>query len=135
MNVTADTPVPTRSPMRVLCVDDRADNADSEVLLVEMVGFEARASYSGAEALAEAERFRPDVCLIDLNMPGMNGDVLAVRLRALLDTTPTLIAVTAMNNEPSVARIKEAGFDYHLVKPVDPVVLIDTLNEIRRSTC
>jgi len=114
-------------------VDDRADNADSEVMLLEMLGFEARASYSGLAALAEAERFQPHVCLIDLNMPGMNGDVLAMQLRKSLSYAPALIAVTAMSNEQSVARITEAGFDKHLIKPVDPVVLIDTLNAIHRS--
>ena len=57
-------------PLRVLCVDDNRDAADSEAELLRVVGFDARACYDGPTALAEAATFRPGVCLIDLNMPG-----------------------------------------------------------------
>ena len=64
----------TGPPLRVLCVDDNHDIADSEAHLLQLVGFEARACYSGAEALAEAPAFLPGVCLIDLSsMPEMDG--------------------------------------------------------------
>lgn len=69
-------------PLRVLCVDDNRDVADSTAELLRLVGFEARACYDGPTALAEAAAFLPSVCLIDLNMPGMDGDELATRLRA-----------------------------------------------------
>jgi DNA-binding response OmpR family regulator len=69
------------------------------------------------------------LCLIDLNMPGMDGDVLAVRLREQAGTrTMVLIAVTAMDNEESSRRIKDAGFDLHLVKPVNPRVLLSVIH-------
>jgi two-component system, OmpR family, response regulator len=104
---------------RILCVDDNPDVADSITDLLEILGYEARACYDGPSALAKAEIFVPDICLIDLNMPGMNGDVLAIHLREG-GRQLILIAVTAMSDEKSCLRISAAGFDLHLVKPVDP---------------
>jgi DNA-binding response OmpR family regulator len=102
--------------------------ADSTADLLQFVGFEARACYSGTSALSEAAAFLPGLCLIDLNMPGMDGDVLAVRLREQAGSrTMVLIAVTAMGNEESSRRIKDAGFEMHLVKPVDPRVLLSVI--------
>src|SRR4051812_36969340 len=69
-------------PLRVLVVDDNRDCADSTVLLLRAAGFEARACYDGPAALQEVGPFRPGLCFLDLNMPGMDGDDLAVRLRA-----------------------------------------------------
>lgn len=113
------------APPRVLCVDDNHDVADSEADLLNVVGFDARPCYDGASALREAADFRPCVCLIDLNMPGMDGDELAVRLREQEGgPPPVLVAVTARDDEQSHHRIREAGLDPHLVKPVDPKVLV-----------
>jgi two-component system OmpR family response regulator len=110
---------------RVMCVDDNRDIADSEAQLLQVCGFDARAYYDGASALREAATFRPTVCLIDLNMPGMSGDELAVRLRKQEGgPPPVLIAVTARDDEQSQARIHTAGLAPHLVKPVDPVRLL-----------
>jgi len=121
-------------PLRILCVDDNRDVADSSVDLLQVMGFEARACYDGPSALAEAVGFRPGVCLIDLNMPGMDGDELAVRLRAWAAGTPlVLVAVTAMSNEESARRIRAAGFDLHLVKPVDPFNMVAVVDELWRA--
>jgi two-component system, OmpR family, response regulator len=121
-------------PLRVLCVDDNQDVADSEADLLHVHGFDARACYSGASALREAVDFHPCVCLIDLNMPGMDGDELAVRLREQEGgPPPVLVAVTARSDEESERRIREAGLDPHLVKPVDPkelVAVIDSMKEV-----
>jgi two-component system, OmpR family, response regulator len=118
-------------PLRVLCVDDNRDIADSEVDLLHVHGFDARACYSGASALREAAEFRPCVCLIDLNMPGMDGDELAVRLREQEGgPPPVLVAVTARSDEASRRRIEDAGLDPHLVKPVDPNVLVAVIESI-----
>jgi len=119
-------------PLRVLCVDDNRDAADSEADLLNVVGFDARACYDGPAALAEAAGFRPGVCLIDLNMPGMEGDELAVRLREQSGGAcpPVLVAVTAMSDEASRARVRGAGFALHLVKPVDPHDLLAVLDEL-----
>ena len=127
-------PGPPRSgapPLRVLCVDDNRDAADSEALLLRVVGFESRACYDGPSALEEAETFRPGLCLIDLNMPGMDGDELARRLRDRAAGRPlVLVAVTAMNDESCCCRIAAAGFDLHLVKPVDPHQLIEVVDRL-----
>jgi two-component system OmpR family response regulator len=120
-----------RPLLRVLCVDDNRDVADSTVELLRLVGFSARACYDGPSAIVEASDFRPGACLIDLNMPRMDGDELAARLKAQSHGAPlVLVAITAMNNEVSKRRIRDAGFDMHLVKPVDPhdlLVLVDRL--------
>ena len=118
---------------RMLCIDDNIDVADSTVELLQTVGYDAVACYNGASALAEASSFHPGVCLIDLNMPGMDGDVLAVRLRKLYGETPiVLVAMTAMSNEESCRRIREAGFDLHLIKPVEPMQLLSAINRMWR---
>lgn len=129
----ARPPGPPGPPLRVLCVDDNHDVADSETDLLMVVGFDARACYSGAEALAEAARFLPSVCLIDLNMAGMDGDELAVRLRELPNPPVILVAVTAMSGESCSRRVRDAGFDMHLVKPVDPHTLLAVVDELWRS--
>ena len=107
----------TRQIPRILCVDDHHDTADSEAMLLQLSGYEARACYSGASALVEAAEFLPDICLIDMNMPGMDGDELAVQLRR---PGLVLMAITAMNDQAGCRRIKAAGFDQHLLKPVSP---------------
>ena len=117
--------------LRVLCIDDNRDVADSAVDLLRAVGFEARACYDGPSSLIEAASFLPGVCLIDLNMPGMDGDEVAIKLREQADGVPiVLVAVTAASNERDSNRIRDAGFDMHFVKPVDPhqlVLVVDTL--------
>jgi len=121
-------------PLRVLCVDDNADIADSEAELLRLVGFEARSCHSGPDALAAAATFRPSVGLIDFHMPGMNGDEVAVRLREQAAGAPlVLVAVTAMSGDEVRRRLEEAGFDIHLVKPVDPHSLIAIVDQLWRA--
>jgi two-component system OmpR family response regulator len=121
-------------PFRVLCVDDNPDAADSTALLLNTVGFEAKACHNGASALALNETFRPGACFIDLNMPSMPGDELAKRLRSGLGWRPLLlVAVTAMSDEQARTRIEEAGFDLHLVKPVDPEKLVQVVDNLFRA--
>ncbi|AWM40323.1 Response regulator PleD [Gemmata obscuriglobus] len=121
-------------PLRVLCVDDNNDAADTTVELLCAVGFEARACYSGPTALALAATFHPGVCLLDLNMPGMDGDELARRLRPDPDAGPVvLVALTAMSDDNSRRRIAAAGFDLHLVKPVDPHQLVTVVDKLWHS--
>jgi CheY-like chemotaxis protein len=119
-------------------VDDNRDAADSTAMLLWHAGFEARACYDGPTALEAAEGFRPSVCLIDLNMPGMDGDELALRLRALYCGRPLLlVALTAMSSEECRTRTRDAGFHLHVVKPVDPeqlLVVVDELFRIHQST-
>ena len=135
MNPT--TPAPRAGdglPLRVLCVDDNRDAADSTADLLRIVGFDARACYDGPTALAEAAAFRPGLCLIDLNMPGMDGDELAVRLREQSGgALPVLVAVTAMDDAASGERVQAARFDLHLVKPVGPHKLLTVVDALWRA--
>jgi two-component system OmpR family response regulator len=121
-------------PARILCVDDNRDSADSAALLFKMLGFDARACYDGASALALNETFRPGVCFIDLNMPKMDGDEMVRRLQAGHGWQPRLlVAVTAMSDDASRARIATAGFQMHLIKPVDPDKLLDVVDQASRE--
>jgi CheY-like chemotaxis protein len=118
----------------VLCVDDNRDAADSAALLLELYGCAVAVCYDGASALAEALKFAPDVCLIDYNMPGMNGCELAERLRAWRRSRPVhLIAVTAYGTDAARERTAKAGFDRHLVKPVDWNELTVILSDIEHT--
>ena len=120
-------------PFRVLCVDDNPDCADSLALLLRAMGFEARACYDGGTALLINDSFRPALCFLDLNMPGMAGDELARLLREASGWRPlVVVALTAMSNETSCRRIEAAGFDMHLVKPADPGKLLEVVDLLFR---
>ena len=119
---------------RVLCVDDNHDMADSTALLLNIVGFEARACYDGFTALNLVVDFRPNVCFLDLDMPEMNGCELAVRLRQWAAGRPLfLVALTAMSSDEYRDRIIAAGFDLHLIKPVDPYKLVNVVDAMFRN--
>jgi two-component system OmpR family response regulator len=107
--------------LRVLCVDDDRDTADTLGVLLEMAGFEPLVCYSGEDAIASLHDFRPDACILDLTMPGISGCEVARRLRAWADPRPIpLVAVTGLDGEEARQETTAAGFDLHLTKPVDP---------------
>ena len=113
---------------RVVIVDDNTDAADSLAMLLGSMGHETRVAYNGSEALVCTEAFKPDVGLIDIGLPGLNGYDLAKRLRAIPDTHGLrLIALTGYSQPEDRERSKEAGFDAHLVKPVDVASLEQAL--------
>jgi two-component system OmpR family response regulator len=114
--------------LRVLCVDDNQDIADTLVALMEIAGFQAKACYDGTTGIALAEQFRPDVCLLDLNMPGMPGDELGRRVRAgACGPGTVLVALTGLSEDEACRRSAAAGFDLYLIKPVDPEKLANTV--------
>jgi CheY-like chemotaxis protein len=116
------------APLRVLCVDDNRDAADSLGSLLRLVGFEARVCHDAATALTVAAGFAPEACVLDVTMPGMDGCELAASLRAgPTGKTLFLVAVTAHGGPGARERTAAAGFDLHLVKPVAPQTLIDAL--------
>jgi CheY-like chemotaxis protein len=116
--------------LRVLVVDDDRDNADSEALLLRLWGHEARVAYDAADALTQAEAFRPDVVLADLEMPGLDGVRLAERLRQRPRPRPALVAVTGHASPDYQQRCRRAGFHYFLVKPVRPTYLGELLADV-----
>ena len=118
----------SRQSRRVLVVDDNRDAADSLAVLVRIDGHDVRVAYDGPAALAAAEGFRPDVVLLDLGMPGMDGYEVCRRLRRSPELAGVrVIAVTGWGQDSDRRRSAEAGFDHHLVKPAD-------LDEIARLT-
>ncbi len=119
-------PMPTATTFRVLCVDDNRDAASSLAYLLGAVGYDARACFDGLSALAEAADFRPHVCLLDINMPGMDGYELARRLRGLLGPA-LIVAVTAVTGSEFERRATESGFDQWFAKPADPAEVLATL--------
>lgn len=116
-NERADRPAPRR---RVLVVDDNRDSADTMVMLLRTLGHEARACYRGEEALAIVPRFRPDLLLLDIGLPGIDGYEVARRLRSTPEgPTPVLAAMSGFGAPQDLHRARAAGFDHHLLKPVD----------------
>jgi two-component system CheB/CheR fusion protein len=120
----AEPPPPPPAGRRVLVVDDNADAAQSLALLLELGGHDVRVVHDGLAALKTAEPFRPEVVFLDIGLPEMDGYEVARRLRKLPGTEKALLlALTGYGQEGDRRRSREAGFDRHLVKPVDPEVL------------
>ena len=120
----------TRS-LRILVVDDNHDAADSIAILLRQSGHDVRTEYSGAAALQAVAAYRPQVILLDIGMPGMDGLQVAKRLRQQLDLRQVaLVALTGYGEERDVQRTQQAGFNYHLVKPVDPQRLQELLRVV-----
>ena len=113
--------------MRILLVDDNADMLESLQILLETMGFEARGAADGASALAEAARFEPDVAVIDISLPDISGLELAGRLRASAARPLRLVAFSGHGSPEDIRRSLAAGFDEHLVKPVDLDQLVAAL--------
>jgi signal transduction histidine kinase/ActR/RegA family two-component response regulator len=110
----------THHARRILVVDDNHDGAESLALLLQMQGNEVHTVYDGPEAVEAMSQFHPDVVLLDIGLPTLNGYETARRMRALPDSCDALIiALTGWGQEEDRRRSREAGFDHHLVKPVD----------------
>jgi PAS domain S-box-containing protein len=116
---------------KVLVVDDLKDSADSLGLLLRNAGHETWTAYDGPSALEIAERVRPDMVLLDVGLPGMNGYEVCRRLRAeSWGRSMKIVAVTGWGTESDRRHGVKAGFDQHLVKPIDPAVVRQLLIEI-----
>jgi two-component system CheB/CheR fusion protein len=114
-------PQPNAERRRILVVEDNRDAADSLRMLLELMGHEVRVAHSGPEGVRAAQEWRPTIVLCDIGLPGMDGFAVAEELRTHPGTATTrLIAVTGYGHEDDRRHSREAGFDHHLVKPVDP---------------
>ena len=118
----------TPSLLRILVVEDLHDSADSLALLLRLWGYEAAVAYDGPSALAMASAHSPDVVLLDIGLPGMDGCEVARQLRRLPGMNRALLfAITGYGQEADVQRCKEAGIHRHFLKPVDPAELQQVL--------
>jgi PAS domain S-box-containing protein len=115
----AAAPCGTLAGHRVLVVDDNVDAADTLALLLESHGARARAVYGGPAALASLPAFAPDIVLLDLGMPEMDGFDVARAMRADGWRHLRIVALTGWGQQADRARTRDAGFDHHLTKPVD----------------
>jgi len=116
---------------RILVVDDNADSANSLAMILSVSGHVAQAVYSPTEALERAAGFDPEVILLDIGLPGMDGYELARQLRSR-GSSARLVAVTGYGQPGDLRRAQEAGFDAHLVKPVDVQLLLRDLDHTKR---
>jgi PAS domain S-box-containing protein len=121
------------SGRRILVVDDNRDAAESLAIWLRLLGHDVRVAYNGPAALDEAAAFCPHLVLLDLGMDGMDGFEVARRLRARPGAEGLrLAALTGWGQQDDHRRTREAGFDHHLVKPVDPGKVEETLADLMR---
>lgn len=119
---------------RILVVDDNLDSAESLVLLLRMMGNEVNTAHDGLEAVAVAAEFRPDVVLLDIGLPMLNGYEAARLMRKQLGGGEmVLVALTGWGQEEDRRRSREAGFDHHLTKPVDFATLRELIAGLDRT--
>ena len=104
--------------MKILVADDDTDTVLSFTMLLQLAGHEVRSAADGQEAVDMAADFQPDAVLLDIEMPRLNGFEAATRIRAALPGV-LLIAMTGWSNLGDDATFNAAGFDHHLLKPVD----------------
>ncbi len=117
---TPNRPTPTDSRARILVIEDHRDAAESLRTLLEILGHEVRLAFSGREGVDAALDWKPEVVLSDIGLPEMDGYEVARRLRLEPRFSEVLmVALTGYNGEDDRRRSKDAGFDYHLVKPAD----------------
>jgi CheY-like chemotaxis protein len=115
----------------VLIVDDSEDGAESLAMLLEFGGHETHKAHDGIAALEAAERLRPDAVLLDIGLPGLNGYEVCRRIRQTPWGEPiTLVALTGWGQDEDRDRSREAGFDAHMVKPVDFDALLKLLASV-----
>jgi CheY-like chemotaxis protein len=126
--------VRSTAPRRILVVDDNRDSARSLGLLLQLNGHQTQTAYDGLEALGAAENFRPEVVLLDIGLPEMNGyDVCRTLRECAWGKEITIIALTGWGHDDFRNKSNEAGFDAHLVKPVELSVLTGLLAELERA--
>jgi CheY-like chemotaxis protein len=131
---TRRTNHPGQRPWRVLLVEDNADGREMLGLLLEMRGYEVVVAADGLQGVAKALEHHPDVAVIDIGLPLLDGYQVAQRLRAELGDAIFLITLTSYCRPEDRDRACEAGFDVHLTKPVDPSELFSWLERAARCT-
>ena len=137
----ADDPLPSAQPVaaeppasagrRILVADDNVDSAATLAMLLDLHGHQTRVAHDGVEAVRIAEEFRPDIALLDIGMPRLNGFEACRQIRAMdWASSIAIVAVTGWGQEQDRERTREAGFDLHLVKPLDPMTIEQSLADL-----
>ena len=117
--------------MKVLVVDDNRDAAMTLEMVISLMGHESRTAHDGLEALEVADGFAPDVVLLDLGMPRMDGFEACRRMRERSwGRRAVMIAITGWGQPEHIQQSEAAGFDVHLLKPVPPEVVAQTLDRV-----
>jgi DNA-binding response OmpR family regulator len=118
----------TGAGLRILVADDDHDSAESLAMLIQMMGHDVRSAQDGLAAVSLAEAFRPDLIVLDIGMPGLDGYEVCRRIRQHAWGRVVMIAaLTGWSRDEDRARSEQAGFDRFLVKPVDPKALEDLI--------
>lgn len=132
--IARHTGIKTANWHRILVVDDNADSATSLSMMLNFMGHDTRTANDGMQGLEIAEAFRPDVCLLDIGMPNLNGFEMARRIREQVWGEKTLlVALSGWGQEHDQERSREAGFDLHFVKPLNPATLGALLERTSRE--
>ena len=119
---------------RILVADDNRDVVESFQVMLRILGHEVQTALDGLEAIEKAEKFRPEVIVLDVGMPMLDGYEAASRIRQLpWGQEVVLIAVTGWGNEKDKLKSAEAGFNLHLVKPVDATTILEALDELDQA--
>jgi CheY-like chemotaxis protein len=117
--------------LRILVADDNEDAAEGLEMLLRSSGHVVRTVHDGRAALAAAGEFRPEVALLDIGMPVLNGYEVAARIRReAWGRGMVLVALTGWGQDADRARSAAAGFDHHVLKPVEPAALQALLTQI-----
>lgn len=125
---STDPPSTRTAPRRILIVDDDSDGAASLSMILSMVGHETVSAHDGLEAVEAALKFEPQIVLLDLDLPKIDGYEVCRRIRAFPWGSDTMIvAVTGWSDEAHRMEALNAGFDMHLVKPVSAEVFMTVL--------
>src|SRR5689334_21881320 len=125
VNTAAASPVkPASRSFRILVVDDNHDSALCLAMMLSIMGHDTRTAHDGETAVATAESFRPEVVLLDIGLPKLNGYEVAQQIREhAWGKSMFLIAVTGWGQEEDRQRSSEVGLNVHMVKPVEPAAL------------
>lgn len=118
--------------LQILIVEDDEDTARTMAVLLERAGHGVRIAADGPSALHDAEASEPDVVLLDVGLPGMDGHEVSARLRARKGKPPLIVAITGYGDDAAVRRSAQSGIDLHIVKPVDPARLQQLLNRFHQ---
>lgn len=119
-------------PLRVLIVDDHVDTTDALCVLFSVLGEDLRSARTGAEALRAAREYEPDLVLLDIGLPDINGYELTRMLRLKHGTVPYIVAITGWCRDEDRARAFAAGCDLHIAKPLDVSGVTDAIQSARK---